>query len=128
MILWVLQMLLNLVLSYFAFLWLVSKKRIAWLEAQLEILNQTVIHLNSQKNGTIPKDSEPSEVAVDRGQLIEKFLQSSDPRKSFRPSPEAYDRADQLLSRGTDLKEVAKQTGLSVAELQLMGKVASRMH
>jgi hypothetical protein len=123
MILWILQMALNIVFGYFAFLWLVSKKRIFWLEAQIEMLNQALDQKNREASEiTKVETKEPQ----DRGQLIEKYMQN-DPRKTNRPSPDAYDRADVLLARGVDLKEVARQTGLSLAELQLMGKVSARV-
>jgi hypothetical protein len=134
MVLWILQMLLNIVLGYFAFMWLISKKRIFWLEAQVEMLAQSLDQLSKkQSSASTPAAAEnpiqtqnQKSTSQDRGQLIEKFMQN-DPRKNLRPNADAYDRADQLLSRGVDLKEVAKQTGLSMAELQLMGKVSARV-
>ncbi len=39
---------------------------------------------------------------------------------------DAYDRADRLLGQGVPLREVARQTGLSLAELQLIGKMSQK--
>ncbi len=39
---------------------------------------------------------------------------------------EAYDKADRLLGQGIPLREVARQTGLSLAELQLIGKMSQK--
>jgi hypothetical protein len=39
---------------------------------------------------------------------------------------DAYDKADFLISRGVNLREVARQTGLSLAELQLIGKMSQK--
>lgn len=47
-------------------------------------------------------------------------------RPEARGSVESYDRAAQLLARGVDTREISRLTGLSLAELQLMGKVSSR--
>jgi hypothetical protein len=67
----------------------------------------------------------PSSVLA-RTLMERKDLPERQDRRNERPSIDAYERAEQLLARGLDPKEVSRQTGLSHAELQLIGKVSSR--
>jgi hypothetical protein len=43
-----------------------------------------------------------------------------------KPGFEAYEAAEQLIARGIDPREVARRTGLSLSELQLLGKISQR--
>lgn len=136
--LWVIQALLNLALGFFAFQWLVARKRMNWMEAEIEMLHQkqssqSVAVLEAPKPEPTKdlvaetKNQNASQNHTPHSNLVERRV-SQEPRKVVRPGAEAYERADSLLARGTPLPEVARQTGLSIAELQLLGKVTHRVH
>jgi tRNA U34 5-carboxymethylaminomethyl modifying enzyme MnmG/GidA len=56
--------------------------------------------------------------------LVEK---QSAPSNSKNGSKEAFEKASMMLSSGANVKEISRVTGLSLAELQLMNKFATRV-
>jgi len=57
-----------------------------------------------------------------------RLIEKAPPADRGRINYEAYDVAQKLMARGLDVREVSRRTGLSVAELHLIGKVSHKNH
>jgi hypothetical protein len=64
----------------------------------------------------------PSQVATG-STLTEKKMESTIRNSS---SFESYDRAEECLRKGMPIREISRLTGLSLSEIQLLGKVSNR--
>jgi hypothetical protein len=115
---------MDLLLVGVGLLCLLYRRRIRDLEARVELCSSQIRDLQAQSATTLPV---PVATEAPAGTLMErKDMPERQDRRSERPSIDAYERAEQLLAKGLDTKEVSRQTGLSLAELQLIGKVSSR--
>lgn len=153
MSLWIFQSLLNLFMVNVALLWIISRKRLKFLEAQVDRLELELdaIKLKTRSGSELKTLSAPtaSNPVADFGQsrqpkahpLLTSFpLEQSErtehstslvektPTQSLLKSnpAEAFDRGSQMLAQGKNVKEISRVTGLSLAELQLMNKFVSR--
>ena len=131
MVFWTLQILFNLLLSAGL---VVLILRVRKQEALLRILQHRATLVGT---GAVSADRPASDpqlpVAIPQ---LNTPLGSPTSTLSERVAPEhrasgsapidAYDKADFLISRGVNLREVARQTGLSLAELQLIGKMSQK--
>jgi hypothetical protein len=156
MALWIFQALVNILLFGAALMWLLSRKRARFLEAQCERVEREVesLKLALRRDGLalasaaevsknpagaklaphlpsptsfVASHSLSPRVQGGQGSLVEKRVdQPTRKTLSKAETADAYDKASLLLSRGMALREIARVTGLSMAELQLMGKVSQR--
>lgn len=155
MVLWVFQMVFNVVVGAIAFLWLRSMRQTAQrnlhprrpeIETPVAVRNSEPIPATAAlvpSAGLAPALSPTSTLSAAPAPggataIVETPLGSPVSTLSERTSPElksgsagqrsldAYDKAQELLARGIPMREVARLTGLSLGELQLIGKVLSR--
>jgi hypothetical protein len=125
--LWVFQILLNVAFVFIAWNGLLYRRRIQRLEARLAILEGGKIQ-NSIAQPAMGASREP---VIERKPIATTSLTEREAKpeaKRSRESMEAYEQASQLLARGVDPREIARKTGLSLSEVQLMGKVSQRSH
>ena len=162
MMFWTLQVILDLLLAGIGVAWILSRKRVEMIEAELALMrsrtlhpSQNVVPNKSHEGGVEPAVTllgstslgvhpalensngnriSSSAATMARGadsnktSLVErKWMKNEKFKRDEKAEIEAYDRADQMMARGMDLKEISRQTGLSLAELQLMGKVGNRI-
>lgn len=137
MTLWVFQFVFDVVVVGFMVGWLLSRK-----EARRRS-GRTIPAAAPILAAPAPlTSSENAEKNVPAPRMLETPLGSPVSTLSERQAPEirapitssgqtaspfdAYDKADYLLSKGLSLREVARQTGLSLAELQLIGKMSQK--
>ena len=118
---WILQILFDVLVGVVFFSWLLSRRRVAALETKLADFEARLLSLVPTASVPIaPKIETALGSAVST--LTEKSLMEVPRKASF----DAYDKAEVLLNRGFDVREVAHQTGLSVSELRLIGKMNQR--
>ena len=122
---WIFQILVDCVLVSGVVMALSWRRRIADLEREL---------IRLRAAGSVPALSKPiananlsaSNSSTHSSSLSERVQGPSVAGSRRKVDPEAFEKADQLISQGIHLGEVAKRTGLSLAELQLLGKVTQR--
>lgn len=139
MSIWIFQAAFNVLMLVVAILWLVSRKRVEFLEEALRRLATKQSRLERglekdspesliAKNTDKPKSNEPK-VDLRIGNLIEKKADqqiSGSGTSAARLSPDAYERAATLLTQGMPPQKIARITGLSLSEIQLMNKMSTR--
>lgn len=149
MALWVFQICFDLVMVGWLVAWLMSRKESRRQTSRLSLtagasLRESSVDPQTKKTTvSTTLDNAPAVIVQNEKhlpQLIETPLGSTVSTVSERKSPErtasaspaatspydAYEKADYLLTRGLSLREVARQTGLSLAELQLIGKMSQK--
>jgi hypothetical protein len=144
MSLWIFQVIVDILLINMALLWLLSRKQIRFLMAQVDRLDHEILNLRNGKSAapnprtdevvarfeTGPSVFEPHvspQLNLEKTQLPTSLVEKSQQLPLSKSDPaEAFDRASALLARGVNVKEISKLTGLSFAELQLMNKFVSR--
>jgi|GEM_PF-1378038 len=117
MVLWGFQVLLNVIFVAVAWTALLYRRRVRTLERRLAILEARSLAADPVPN---------AKMAVPMSTNLTEREAKADTRS--RDSMEAYEKAAQLLARGSDPFEVSRKTGLSLSEVQLMGKVSQRNH
>jgi hypothetical protein len=158
MSLWIFQSIVDVLILNVALMWIVSRKRSKFLEAQVDRLELELGSIKLRLRGLPEANSpqgqyqqtlsdEPSVgfVGLNKTSATMNFapiqqstlasssapmssLSEKSPLKSLlKTNPaEAFERANQMLSQGINVKEISKVTGLSLGELQLMNKVGNR--
>ena len=115
--LWVFQILFNFVLVAAAVGALIERRRLKNWERRLSALERGL------NTSTEPRLA-PANTPVPMISLNERPEKTSSERSGL----EAFERANVLLQKGVDMREISRTTGLSLAELQLLGKVSQRNH
>jgi hypothetical protein len=147
----VLQALINILFIVTAFLFLSYRRRIDQLEAELAKLQaerpsaeprrlleaparEVSVPQAPLRQAPVPQVLIPQELTPQgptTSTLVEKPVsrQLAPRKKTLRDSDPAaaFEKAEELLSRGLKAPEVARLTGLSLSELSLMGKVGRRV-
>ncbi len=125
MVLWVVQMLLNALLVGVATAWIIQRRRLLVLES---VLRDALDELRA--GGSIsagPSINTP--LGVPTSTLTEKSVSSQTTSASFfgKAPSEAYRQALEYLDQGMKATEVARRTGLSGSEIQLLSKLSGRL-
>ena len=118
---WIFQILIDVGTAALALLWIDSRRRIDFLEYEITELKK----LNHMGPAMSEDFAQEPRIETSLGASISTLSEKSW-NESEKPSFDAYEKAAWLLSKDTNLKEVAKQTGLSLSELHLLGKMAQR--
>ena len=144
MALWVFQLIFDLVMAGVAVNYLLSRRRSRSVRETVRTqpvpVGATTVDLllTNDHRTSVPATTTGTAVATTSaapalntplGSPLSTLTEKSSPelRPGTQASPlDAYEKADILLSRGVDQREVARQTGLSLAELQLIGKMAQK--
>jgi len=144
MSLWIFQVIVDILLINMALLWLLSRKQIRFLLAQVDRLDHEILNLRNSKSSTPPTQNDGTvarfeqahsvfephaspQLIAEKPQVTTSLIEKSQQIPLSKSDPaEAFDRASALLARGVNVKEISKLTGLSFAELQLMNKFVSR--
>lgn len=121
MALWVFQILLNVIFVAMAWAALVERRRTRALERRLVALEARLIGDSLPSGPTI-------QAPIAGSNLSERTNNRPEQSGRSRESLEAYEKAGQMIARGMDPFDVSRKTGLSLAEVQLMGKVSQRSH
>ena len=122
MTMWIFQILVDCVLVSGIVMALSWRRRIVDLERE-------VTRLRAGAATAVPAKSPVATSTAHVGSNLSERLQGQGPSLGAtrrKVDPEAFEKADQLISQGIHLGEVAKRTGLSLAELHLLGKVTHR--
>lgn len=123
MALWVFQMVFNCVMAGFAVAWVLSRRRERRAERSRPVTAALPAPLPAAGASVSPVPLE-TPLGSPVSTLSEKRVPEL--RGSQATSLDAYEKADFLLSKGMSMREVSRQTGLSLGELQLIGKLAHK--
>lgn len=137
MVLWLLQLAVDFLFFFMALNWLKTYRQLSRLERTVErhqkVLGEQILQACTPESSgaQAPQAKRQALLPYEKAGsvLSEKTVGQPRQERSARlPSLDAYDRADQLLSQGLEIAEVALRTGISVSELQLLGKIAQKNH
>lgn len=125
MALWIFQMVFNLIIAALAVGWLLERRR-----SRMRRPQPTTVVMTALPSAAAVVDTPVAVVDTPLrspvSTLKERPENTSNPSNATNSAVEAYDKADRLLGQGIPLREVARQTGLSLAELQLIGKMSQK--
>ncbi len=131
MAIWIFQILIDFFVVALVLMVLQQKKRIERLERALDAADaQNSAASISAEKAEIISTAVNTPLGENTSTLSEKNIIGA--KKAFvagaGPSADAYERADEMISKGVDMKEIGQKTGLSLSELRLLGKVSTRNH
>lgn len=126
MALWIFQMVFNLIMAALAVGWLVERRRNRMRRPQPApaVVMTALPSVAAIVDTPAPLVDTPLRSPIST--LKERSENTPTPSHMTNSAVEAYDKADRLLGQGIPLREVARQTGLSLAELQLIGKMSQK--
>lgn len=125
MALWIFQMVFNLIMAALAVGWLIERRRARMRRPRPAPVVMTALpSATSMVDTPAPAVETPLRSPIST--LKERPESTLNPSNATNSAVEAYDKADRLLGQGIPLREVARQTGLSLAELQLIGKMSQK--
>jgi len=123
MVIWTLQIVFDLMVFALVVYFLAQRRKFLELQSQMARMEFEM------KRGLAPTPSvltsapaQPSALLPSTSLNEKKPVEEAKPKDVF----EAYETAEGLIAKGIDIKEIAKKTGLSLSELQLMGKFTQR--
>jgi len=132
MAIWVFQILFDIALVALAVSWLLNRR--LGRTDRARVSEEKIEALSAEPVASIPVEPTvgpalgAEALAKTSSTLSERTVNAA--RVAFskveKPSFDAYETADQLIAKGVDLREVARRTGLSLSELQLLGKISQR--
>lgn len=124
MTLWLIQMVLNALLVGLAIAWVLQRRRLLKLEDELQ---RVLEELRMGVDRFVPSSAIETPLGAPTSTLSEKSLDAGQAvgLTSFfgRAPSESYRQALEFLERGMRASEVARRTGLSGSEIQLLSKL-----
>ncbi len=128
---WIVQLIFNGLATAALLLLFVQKRKIFSLEKEVAFLKAQ--WLFSFDPDIVRKEPSVNEVKLlpEPAEIISSSLAEKEmPSPSGIPSLQLdrYEMAQSLFSKGVDLREISKQTGLSISEIQLLGKMVQKNH
>lgn len=122
---WMAQLFFNALATGALCLLFVQKRKIFKMEKELRFLKVQWLH--NLEGSVSAKALEgpkllPATTSISGSSLNEKEM----PEPALTSHLDRYERAQNLFAQGLELREIAKQTGLSISEIQLLGKMAQK--
>lgn len=113
--LWIFQIGFDFLMLAIVFAWVAQRRKIKELEFQIQ--------------NTAPKEDKQIMFNTPLGATTSTLSETSTKESvNSIAGYESYEKAEEMLAKGMKIQEVALKTGLSLSELQLIGKVSQRNH